>query len=363
MSIELTSLEQVRAYIDKRTSFNIAADSIELVKGGYCNYTWRVRLDTPHLCHQSIILKHAQPFAAYANSEMIRYEYEALKAISESPLCGGGLIGVPAVIQYDEDCHVLIMEDIGTVPTLLDYFCTKPAPPCDLVALVATELATFIAGVHSWGKDNVTARRNLPPLQKVVGSPMLKVVIPRAALSGVIDPLLEQVIGEFTAEAETSDDTLIMGDYWLGNILIDVEEGPDGFKTLKKLWVIDWEMCRYGNPAKDVVEIAGDCFFVSRFQDAAVGECMRHHFLKTYDRVSKVNVDPFRVVVGMGVHWINWARPLGWCANEEEIRECVDRGLEYVRRGTDKSVDWNSNWARELGHRVPNVESRIRSHL
>ncbi|KAH7909273.1 hypothetical protein BJ138DRAFT_1155663 [Hygrophoropsis aurantiaca] len=144
------------------------------------------------------------------------------------------------------------------------------------------------------GKHIPPIQSNYKPMRKIVGSPMLGVVIPRAAVSGVVDPLLERVIAQFTAKAETSNDTPIMGDYWLGNILIDGEEGPNGVKFSKKLWVIDWEMCRYENPAKDVVKIAGDCFFASCFQDAAV-----------------VNVDPFRVVVGMGVHWITWARPLG----------------------------------------------------
>ncbi|KAH7921661.1 kinase-like protein [Leucogyrophana mollusca] len=367
MPLELTTEESVHAYLNNHTTFN-TSDPIELVKGGYCNYTWRIRLSTPYKGYRSLILKHAQPFAAYANSEMIverlQYEYRALKAVSESPLCGkGGLIGVPAVIHYDEDIHVLIMQDLGTIPTLLDYFCTQPPPPSDLVAVVATQLAEFIAELHVWGKGPDAPRLGLPPVQKVVGSPMLHVVIPRAALSGVVDPLLEEVIDMFKAEALTSNETLIMGDYWLGNILIDVEDSPDGARIVKKLWVIDWEMCRYGNPAKDVVEIAGDCFFVSRFKNTVVGECMRHHFLKAYARAAKVKVDPFRVVVGMGVHWINWARPLGW-GNEEEIRECVDVGLEYVRRGTERSEDWlATSWAKELARRAPNEAPFIRSNL
>ncbi|KAH7921875.1 hypothetical protein BV22DRAFT_1038156, partial [Leucogyrophana mollusca] len=228
--------------------------------------------------YRSLILKHAQPFAAYANSKLIfeglGTEYRALRAVSESPLCGkGSLIGVPAVIHYDEDIH--------------------PPPPSDLVAVVATRLAEFIAELHVCGKGP----------NKVVDSPKPHVVISRAALSGMVDPLLEEVVDMFKASALTSDETPIMGDYWLGNILIAVEDAPDGAKI-----------------------------------NTVIGKCMRRHFLKAYAGAAKIEVEPFRVVMGMGFRWINWARPLG--RGNGEIRECVDIGVEYIRRGTERSEDW-----------------------
>ncbi|KAH7919955.1 kinase-like protein [Leucogyrophana mollusca] len=353
MSFELTSQDRVRSYINNHTDFDAADDPIEPLKGGYFNYIWRVRLSNPYGCHKSIILKYAHSSAAK------QYEYLALKAISGSSLCDGvTLIGVPAVIHYDEKSHILIVQDLGTIPTLLDYLCNQSPPPSNVVALMATKLAEFIADLHSWGKCNDTLRLMLPPVQEIAETPTMNVLIPHAAKSGVVDPLLEQATEMFSAESLTSDETLIMGDFWLGNILIDIEDGPTGIKVVKKLWVIDWEFCRYGNPAEDIASFAGDCFFLSRFKNPTMGECLRHHYLETYARLATVRVDPFRVVVGMGAHWICWAELVGW-GNEKEVREYAEIGLEYLRRGKDRSEDWlTTSWAKELGRQAWYMRSK-----
>ncbi|KAH7919950.1 kinase-like protein [Leucogyrophana mollusca] len=365
MPFELTSQDRVRAYVNNHTDFDAADDPIEPLKGGHLNYAWRVRLSNPYGCQKSIILKYAHSSAAKVRSKLtvkrLQYEYLALKAISGSSLCDGNtLIGVPTVIHYDQNSNILITQDLGTLPTLHDYFCNQSCPPSNIVTLVATKLAEFIANLHSWGKCNDTLRLVLPPVQEIVEPPIINVLTPTAAKSGIVDPLLEQTTEMFRTESLTSDETLIMGDFWLGNVLIDIEDGPTGIEVVKKLWVIDWEFCRYGNPAEDIVDFAGDCFFLSRFKNPTMGECLRHHYLETYARLATARVDPFRVVVGMGAYWISWAETVGW-GDEKEVREYAEIGLEYLRRGKDRSEDWlTTSWAKELGRQARSMRSKAR---
>lgn len=275
----------------------------------------------------------------------------SLKMItSETPLLEeNGLVAVPTVYHYDSTANVLVMQDIGSIATLHGFLRSNTPPTVPMAALIGAKLAAFIAGVHNWGRNNLPAHTRLSA--NTVGRTAMKklcyeTIVPKAAKSGVVDPLLPMVVAALSEEAMTNDETLVMGDFWTANVLIDVQESHTGEQVLKKLWVIDWESCRYGNPATDIASFAGDSYLVSRFQDHGLGEALRHSFLETYAALAKV--DPLRVALGLGAHWIMWTDDLGQ-GGEAETRECVDKGLEYIQRAWDQSAEWVSlSLAKEL---------------
>ena len=252
------------------------------------------------------------------------------------------LVAVPSVYHYDPTANVLIMQDVGSIPTLHALLRDNPLPPVPMVEEIGTELAAFIAGIHNWGRDNQGARASLS--QNLVGRTATRklcyeTLVPKAANSGVDDPLLQQVVAALSEEVMSSEETLVMGDFWTANILVDVQETRAGLRSLKKIWVIDWESCRYGSPAADIASFAGDSYLVARFHDHDLGETLRHSFLETYAGLAKV--DPFRVALGLGAHWIMWTDGLG---EQEEggTRECIDKGVEYIHRAWEKSAEWIS---------------------
>ncbi|KZP10119.1 hypothetical protein FIBSPDRAFT_938200 [Athelia psychrophila] len=343
--LNLTTADGTRSYLEKYLSLNV--ESVERLSGGFINFVWRAKLGTPYEGQNSIVVKHAEPFTA-ADSSLnvpvgrLKFEYDSLKMIgSESSIAGeDALISVPSVYHHDNIKHVLIMQDVGTIPTLQDFMLSaSPPPPTDIAALIGCQLATFIAGLHNWGRNNESARAGLSANaygRTVQDLCRYQKVVPNAIASGILDPLLSTVMAALAETDKTSEETAIMGDFWTANVLVNIEESASGEKALKKMWIIDWEACRYGSPATDVGLFAGDCYLISRVHNEMAADAMRHSFLGTYATLAKV--DPMEVVIYMGAYWIMWTyyEDIG----EAEQRKRLAKGVEYIHRGWERSQQW-----------------------
>lgn len=79
MDCDLTTKEGVQSYLTQHLSLNVDPDGLKRLGGGYCNFLWRVKLNTPYQGYESIILKHAQ---AYLSSD------EAVDIGVERLVCG-----------------------------------------------------------------------------------------------------------------------------------------------------------------------------------------------------------------------------------------------------------------------------------
>lgn len=60
--LDLTKADGTRAYLE--THLLLDVESITPLSGGYCNFGWRVKLLKPYEYQESIVVKHAEPFAA-----------------------------------------------------------------------------------------------------------------------------------------------------------------------------------------------------------------------------------------------------------------------------------------------------------
>ncbi|KZP34384.1 hypothetical protein FIBSPDRAFT_923907 [Athelia psychrophila] len=345
LKLDLTTADGTRSYLEEH--FSLDVESIEALSGGFINFVWRVKLGTPYEGQNSIVVKHAEPFTARdlsvnAAVERLKFEYDSLKIIgSESSVAReDALVSVPSVYHHDAIKHILIMQDVGTIPTLRDLMSASPPPPIDIAALIGRQLATFIAGLHHWGQKNERARAGLSANaygRTAMDSCGYQTVVPNAAASGVFDPLLSTVMVALAETDRTSEETAIMGDFWTANMLVDIEESASGEKALKQIWVIDWEACRYGSPAVDVASFAGSCYTSSRVHNEMATDAMRRNFLGVYATLAKV--DPMEVVIGMGTFWIMWTK-YEEGIGEAELRERVVKGVEYINRGWERSWEW-----------------------
>jgi 5-methylthioribose kinase len=362
--MDLTTEAGTLTYLSTNTSFD--AESIEPLKGGWCNFTWRVNLKTPFDGEKSVILKHAEPFAQYnvqalLDVERITYEYKALNSISETGVTdSNSIVIVPKVLHFDASHHMLIMQDGHSLPTLKEFMSSQPPPSPSLSSQIGTALGEFIANLHELGRTK-NNNSNLHTLlsnnsigRKVGHRAFYASIVPRAVEYGIEDPVLEEVADVVGQEVLTSEETLLMGDFWPGNILVDVSSsistegtGIEPILTLRKLWILDWEMCRYGFAATDVGVFAGESYWLSKFRDFNSAEALRRSFLIAYAKmVSKVDVA--RVAIQMGTHWVAWTKMVGW-GSDEETEECVKKGVEYIREGWKGNEEWLANsLAKEL---------------
>ncbi len=72
-------------------------------------------------------------------------------------------------------------------------------------------------------------------------------------------------------KSEDTSNVLCMGDFWPNSILIDVER--------KLVWIIDWEMARFGKPLKDLEQLMGNLWIMKqnpvRYNSPKVIELMK----------------------------------------------------------------------------------------
>ncbi|KIM33508.1 hypothetical protein M408DRAFT_61492 [Serendipita vermifera MAFF 305830] len=77
------------------------------------------------------------------------------------------------------------------------------------------------------------------------------------------------------------EDTLTMGDFWTGNILVKLS--PDGTQ-LERLFVIDWELAKLGMAAADVGQFAAEAWLLQRYPERQEpGKALVSSFLQSYD--------------------------------------------------------------------------------
>lgn len=125
---------------------------------------------------------------------------------------------------------------------------------------------------------------------------------------------------------------LTIGDFWTGNVLVDDAEANMQSDNSFKLWAVDFELAKPGTAAFDVGQMAAEIACIARFRDEKNGMALLESFLRAYK--SKREVDPAKVAIRIGAHWITMGQ-MGWgqVAGEEGIKNLVADGVELVRAG------------------------------
>ncbi|PPQ83229.1 Psilocin Phosphotransferase (PsiK) [Psilocybe cyanescens] len=348
MAFDLKTPEGLLLYLTRHLSLDVDPSGVKRLSGGFVNVTWRIRLNAPYQGHTSIILKHAQPHLSSDEDfkigvERSAYEYQALKVMSANQEVLGGddsRVSVPEGLHYDVENNALIMQDVGTMKTLLDYATAKPPLSTEIASLVGTEIGAFIARLHNLGRK----RRDQPAFKffsgNIVGrttaDQLYQTIIPNAAKYGINDPLLPTVVKDLVGEVMNSEETLIMADLWSGNILLEFVEGNPS--ELKKIWLVDWELCKYGPASLDMGYFLGDCYLIARFQDELVGTTMRKAYLKGYARTAKGTINYSKVTASIGAHLVMWTDFMKW-GNYEEREEFVKKGVEALHDAWEDNND------------------------
>ena len=249
--------------------------------------------------------------------------------MSESPILSGddNLVFVPQSLHYDVVHNALIVQDVGSLKTLMDYVTARPSLSSEMAKLVGGQIGAFIARLHNIGREN----KDHPEFNffsgNIVGRTtavqLYETIVPNATKYDIDDPIIPVVVQELIEEVKASDETLIMADLWGGNILL--EFGKDS-SDLAKIWVVDWELCKYGPPSLDMGYFLGDCFLLAQFQDEQVATAMRRAYLENYAKVAKVPMDYNKSTTGIGAHLVMWTDFMNW-GSDEERKTSVEKGV------------------------------------
>lgn len=230
--------------------FSPSEAPVEL-EGGNLNYVWRLQGEK-----RSLIVKVAPPYIAAnpevpLNPERIRFESDALRLFQDGNALGQlrtDKIRPPNFIYYDNQKHLLIMEDVGDWPTIRQAIKEESANPG-----IAARLGTFIGHLHqeTYQSKKLADQFYNIDIQRTRFDVQYKAASDYALKSGITDT--KELRAETVSLGKKLLDPgrcLVMGDLWPPSIL--VAEG--------NLRLIDWEFVHFGRPLQDIGHFAAHCW-------------------------------------------------------------------------------------------------------
>ena len=329
---------EVLAHLARRLpAYRVAASPARL-SGGHLNYVWRVAAEP-----RALIVKWAPPFAAAQpavplDPGRILIEAASLELLGPGgrleALCTGAL-RAPARIDLDTERHVLVMEDLGTLPDLGRLLKTGCVP-----AGTGRALGRFIGELHARteGDAALAAAFDNAAVQEARLDVQYRAIGSMLSQAGIAAPPAAARRAARLGERLTgAGRCLIMGDLWPDSVLV---QG-------RRLRLIDWELAHFGQPAQDVGHLLAH-LWMHAHRGAAQGVPLARSFLEHYvdalgDRARSFADDRFRAdcAVHEGAEII--ARCLGpfrqgyagLPAAGAPVREAVAFAIDCIMAGDD----------------------------
>lgn len=216
---------------------------------GNLNVVWRV----PG-ADRSIIVKYAPPHIAADPDTPLDPSRLDIEARCLNTLGNGGRLAAlsssdmrtPHLLDANQDPHVLIMEDLGALPTLGRWL--QERPPDEIQAAAPTlghRLGTYIGRLHA-------ATHNVSEYVEAFDNRPMQETRLAVQYRGVTEMLKTGGVDDAAALAKQAETLglqllepgccLTMGDLWPPSVLVQGEQ----------LRLIDWELAHYGHPLQDV---------------------------------------------------------------------------------------------------------------
>jgi len=262
------------------------------------------------------------------------------------------LARVPITYLHDEVNNVIIMEEAGRDAVNLKELLRRPNPPSAVTgATIGRALGEFIARLHVWGKTD----QGRTSLDFFDGNPQARDICTWATYGRLVDtimgksesiplihdPLLPVTLEELekisklaeerAEEMRSSRETMTMGDFWTGNVLIDLDRGDNGSEEkLRKIFVVDWEVARPGVAAFDVGQFQAEIYTVRHFNPVCgpASEALDAAFLEGYLSIQP-KLDRQKVAQHLATHLVIWTARAGW-EPAEKTRALVEHGLRSI---------------------------------
>ncbi|KAF9270753.1 hypothetical protein L218DRAFT_976431 [Marasmius fiardii PR-910] len=356
--LDLAKIPDLREYL-KDTPF--AAEEINVLSGGNANFAFRIKLKTPYDGISTMVVKHAKPICFATEVQRFefgvvrqRYEVEALKHIQAlNP--PDSLVIVPRVNHFDEKENVIIMDDCGADSVTLKKFVIDGRCNPQMAEKIGSALGVFLGGLHhTWGRKNVERL-----IEALTGHSRQAKEISAWAVYGRLgatirgeDPMsnvsenppevreddvkrMEEIGEKISSEIMNAEEDFVMGDFWTGNILLDlVDDGSD----IKHIFVIDWEIAKPGLQGLDVGQFCAEVDLIRRYypSKADVSSKIIASFYTSYSNLdAKKDVGLYqRALAHWGAHLVVWTPRVEW-GGPEETRVVVKDGVELLLEGYD----------------------------
>lgn len=263
----------------------------ERLPEGNLNHVWRVEGE-----ERSVIVKHAPPHIA-SNPEIpldpsrIAIEARCLESVGPNgslATLSDETVRPPRLLDANVDNHVILMEDLGDLPTMGRWLQTPTDEShAPTAADLGDALGRFIGRLHATTRGDsecaeVFRNRSMQETRQAV---QYDAVAEMLECAGVADaePLARraQALGRRLLDPGVC---LTMGDLWPRSVMV----GDEGLR------IIDWELAHYGRPLQDVAHWLAHLWMQKHVAQTSYAEDAiadhRTAFLKAYQSA----LDPAR---------------------------------------------------------------------
>ncbi|KAG5643867.1 hypothetical protein DXG03_009551 [Asterophora parasitica] len=351
---DLTTELGVKAYLAD-TPFS--SETVTSLSGGTGNFAFRIHLATPFEGQETLVLKHAEPFIKNLPSiafslDRQTFEYEAMTHV-KAWLPPDSLVTVPTIYKFDSEHNVLIMEDCGADTLTLKDFLSRGAASTSkapgLAATIGAALGHFLGKMHTWSRANpsgilekfakntqavqlsawATYGRLVSTLKPNEGDAVPPALAnPPLAVSEADVDVVRTVAEEAKEAMLTARDVFVMGDFWPGNIMVNVDKE----QRLLQLYVLDWELAKLGVPGVEIGQFCAEVDLLRRFipstEDSA--STVLNTFLQAYAEEAIDNEQVARnALVHWGTHLVVWTPRVEW-GDKEATRKVVKEGIQII---------------------------------
>lgn len=243
MDESFTTPDSVLAYLCQGSagSFKGLGKSCTRLSGGYANFVWRVELTQPYGEHRTVILKHAKSYAAVTtgvsislNVDRMLFEREALiilqpmttagrapVAVEEDGTIRNSRIRLPKVFHWDPENHVLFLEDAGDLPSIQSFLAQGPPnlERAKVAEKIGQNLGSFLSLLHTVGQSVEVGKykdifMNHKTAREIAAWRTIGRLKETAMKYGVYDCRIDEIAAYIAKEAQESEETLNMGDFW-----------------------------------------------------------------------------------------------------------------------------------------------------
>lgn len=272
--------------------------------------------------------------------EVQDYEQKALTALpAVLDLSHPDSVKFPDVLHYDAEAHVLVLQDLGDVPSLKAWL--TPSSPVETCARIGASLGRFFAGVHG------VRLKNPGVMEQFAGNETARRLsalvyydnLPRAAEAfGYRDGFIAEAAADAAREVMEAKEVLTLGDAWPGNVLVSGSVGA-GLEDLKvELYMIDLELSKPGTAAFDIGQMAAELYCMARFVDQERGGLLLQNFLREY-RACGGQTSAAKVAIRVGAHFVVIG-PMAWGERigKTKLEELVADGIKLISAGWREDV-------------------------
>ena len=347
--------------------------AVKKLSGGNANYVYRATIAVPRADlfggRFTVVIKHAAAHSATDRQralyvERMGFEQTVLGIVAdasdnknnnnkEDEKIETANVKAPRVLYWDQENNIVIQEDAGMKSTHLKEFISSQPPSPRLAKEIGSSLGEFIARLHLYGfrhrselYPNKMANTEALDLSRVI----LYDQFPKAAskyMEG--QPQFDRdVIGLASKwggdRLMNEPETLAHGDFWPGNFLVDTTTGEGNEIKIKHMYIVDWEMSRYGPAAMDLGQFIAEAFSLNKYRHPC--EELMTSFLEAYCKIygdRLTTTDLKTAVIHCGGHLMAWTPYTGWFKEDEghdaKAKEITLIGAEFIKRA------WIEDWA------------------